>query len=185
MHKKILLGITGSFGSGCGTLRKALAEFYEFDSFKLSHEVKAEAVKRSLDEDNRDVLQSIGNELRKTHGNNYLATKAIERAKEGSSKDRIVFHGIRNIGEIKEFRKYPNFYLVAVDCSQDNRWERLKDLYNNDKRVFIKNDQRDKNEGLSHGQQVLRCVEDADIMFINNENYETQIRMNNTLKNKL
>ena len=184
MHEKILLGLTGSFGSGCSTLRKILVEYYEFDSFKLSYEVRVEARRKGLDENDRDILQSIGNELRREHDNNYLTTKAIERATTEANKDRIVFHGIRNVGEINEFRKYPNFYLVAVDCSQDNRWERLKDFYDNDKRLFVKNDERDKNEGLPYGQQVLRCVEEADILFVNNENFETEIKIKDTLKKR-
>lgn len=183
MREKILIGLTGSFGSGCSILRKTLNEFYEFDSFKLSDEVRAEARRQNLDENDRDVLQSIGNELREKNGNDYLAKKAIERATL-SNKNKIVFHGIRNIGEIFEFRKYPNFYLIAVDCSKDNRWERLKDRYDGDRKLFEKNDKRDKNEGLSYGQQVLRCVEEADILFINDENYETEIRIKKTLKER-
>jgi len=184
MHKKILLGLTGSFGSGCSVLRRTLCEHYGFDSFKLSDEVRVEARKNKLDENDRDVLQSIGNELRRKNGNGYLAVKAIERAEKETKNERIVFHGIRNFGEIFEFRKYPNFYLVAVDCSKDNRWDRLNDRYDGDYNLFEKNDKRDKNEGVAYGQQVLRCVEEADILFINDQNFETDVIIKNTLKDR-
>jgi len=181
MENKVLIGLTGSFGSGCSTLRKVLEEYYDFVSYKLSEEVREEAKKENIDESNRENLQNLGNSLRKEKGTNYLALRALEKAKQANG-NRIIFHGIRNFGEVKEFRKHADFYLIAVDCSKDNRWERLKGIYKGDFRLFERDDKRDKNEGLDYGQQVLRCVEDADIVFINDENYTTQIKIQNTLR---
>lgn len=181
MEKKFLIGLTGSFGSGCSALRKVLEKHREIISFKLSEEVRKETKKKGLDVNERENLQKVGNILRKDKGTNYLAVKALEKAKK-ENENIIVFHGIRNAGEVKEFRKYPNFFLVAVDCSKDNRWKRLKRIYDGDKRGFERDDKRDKNEGLEYGQQVLQCVEDADILFINNEYYLTESKLNTELE---
>ena len=80
---------------------------------------------------------------------------------------------------------YPRFFLIAVDCSTDNRWERLKDNpYNNDRIAFARDDERDKNEKLPYGQQVLRCVEEADIVFTNENNFLTPARWKNEIKER-
>ncbi len=174
MQNKIIIGLTGSFGSGCGTLRNTLEKRFQFRSFKLSEEVKEEAKRQKLNHKDRDTLQSIGNSLREENGSNYLANKAIQKADE-AGQDKIVFHGIRNVGEIREFRKSPNFYLVAVDCSRDTRWKRLKDgeIYKGNEAIFDKHDARDKDEDLWYGQQVLKCVEESDILFINENDWDT------------
>lgn len=184
MDTKLYIGLTGSFGSGCDTLRKMLEEECDFTSFKLSKEVREEAKKREgFNEQNRQDLQTVGDLLRKENGTNYLALKAFEEA-ESTTNNKIVFHGIRNLGEVNEFRKYPNFYLIAVDCSKDNRWKRLEGIYDGDLKKFEKDDNRDKNEGFPHGQQVFRCVEEADIFFLNDENYSTEIKIGSELKER-
>ena len=165
MSEKIYLGLTGSFGSGCSTLAKVLAEKENFIIIKLSDEIKEEARERGFPND-RKALQDLGNLLRQENGNGYLASKALEKATQ-SGQERIVFDGIRNIGEVTEFRKHPFYYLVAVDCSKENRWRRLNVIYDGNIRAFDIDDKRDKNEGVAYGQQVLRCVDEADILFIN------------------
>jgi len=178
MPDKIYLGLTGSIGSGCSTLGEVLQSKHGFVHIKLSDEIKEEARRRNQPEE-RKVFQDIGNSLRETHGSNYLALKVIEKALH-SGLEKVAFDGIRNIGEVYEFRKYPYFYLVAIDCSKDNRWERVRKYrnYNDDRRLFELDDKRDKGEGLIHGQQVLRCVEEADILFINEDKYPTHKKRN-------
>lgn len=183
MNNKILIGLTGSFGSGCSELRKVLEAEFGFGSVKLSDIVKEAARARGLNEKDRNTLQDVGNDLRKSEGRNYLAKEALKRA-EQFGKELVVFDGIRNTGEISEFRNYSNFYLVVVDCSEESRWERLKDRYDDDRKQFTRDDSRDKNEGIPHGQQVLRCVEEADILFINEENYKTSERIKAELKSR-
>lgn len=183
MNKRILIGLTGSFASGCSELRKTLKERYDFDSFKLSGEVREEAKRRGLDPDKREVLQALGNALREKHGNNYLAIKAMEKV-DATDAEKIVLHGIRNIGEINELRKRPNFYLVAVDSSEDTRWERVKEFYDNNRKLFENHDRTDKNQGIPHGQQVQKCVENADILFLNNDQYPNEIKMRDELEER-
>lgn len=183
MTNKILIGLTGSFGSGCRDLSKVLEQKHGFQCLKLSKEVREKARELDRDEHNREHLQDVGNHLRQKYGTNYLARAVLKKAKT-IKKERIVFHGIRNVGEINEFRKCPNFYLVAVDCSKDNRWSRLQELYASDKKQFDKQDKRDKDEGLTYGQQVLKCVEEADILFLNNQDYDTEPKKQDELSSR-
>jgi len=183
LDNKLIVGLTGSFGSGCGTIQKVLEHHYGFKPFKLSKEVRLEAERRGVG-DSRPVLQNVGTQLREKKGNNYLAIKTIEEASK-TSYDQYVFRGFRHPDEIAEFRKFPTFFLVAVDCSKESRWIRLGEkLYKGNRLDFERDDAVDKNEGLPYGQQVLRCVEEADIIFINEESYLTPIKIEAELKKR-
>ncbi|MEW6325983.1 MAG: hypothetical protein AB1487_00040 [Thermodesulfobacteriota bacterium] len=74
MEQPIIIGLTGSFGSGCGTLQDVLEKEFKFKGVKLSEEVRQEARKRGKNENDRRVLQDIGNDLRKNNGHGYLAS---------------------------------------------------------------------------------------------------------------
>lgn len=179
----LLLGLTGSFGSGCTTLGKALKEL-GFRYYSLSDLVKEKWKQlnpgKSLEEASREELQTVGNNLRTQHGNDYLAIATLKRAKESSGRiSRAVFDSIRNTAEIKAFREsYPNFFLIAVDALKENRRERVKDQYirlNLSEKCFEMDDERDKNEeGLSYGQQVQLCVDEADVLIGNDTDYPSE-----------
>ena len=79
---QLILGLTGSFGSGTSYIKSILKERFGFEGFSLSREVFDYAEKQGRDRRNRAELQAIGNELRKSNGNDYLARKALERAAE-------------------------------------------------------------------------------------------------------
>lgn len=167
----IIVGLTGSFGSGCTLVAKILEKEFDFKAFRLSDFIKKEARKRGVGDSNRWKLQDIGNELRKKRRRDFLVRKTLEKARKEGVKKPLVLDGIRNTGEIDSLRNYSNFYLIAVDCSFDYRWERLKERYKGDKERFLKEDRRDKDEGIDHGQQVMKCVERADIIFSNEYDY--------------
>ncbi len=176
--KSTIIGLTGSFGSGCSTLADALEDL-GYEKFSLSNIVKDEWKKRNSNNDiflaHRSELQNIGDEFRKKNGNDFLAKEIIKQADNGNNlKGKYVFDSIRNLAEIKYFRdNYPNFYLIAVDCPRSIRWERSKkNYYKNElkERDFEKNDERDKDEEEPYGQQVQLCVYEADVVINNDDN---------------
>lgn len=182
-QSQIFLGLTGSFGSGCGTLMDSLVQI-GFKGFSLADHVWQEWEKRNPGKSRelalRQELQKIGNDLRKEHGNNYLSKKALEEAHDDiEAKSSIVFKSIRNTGEVQEFRKaFPDFWLIAVDCPAKLRWPRAKPDYekhNQTEYDFQDDDQRDKyEEGKDNGQQVELCVDAADILIKNHIDYPSK-----------
>jgi len=169
----LALGLTGSFGSGCTTLGNALFTSRDFRLFSLSKTVKSQ-----WDRENpgippdRGKLQDVGNMLAGTEGTDYLAECAADEA-DNSGATKVVFDSIKREGEINYLRaRYPSFYLVAVQCSRDERWRRVRPTY---ERVglgesdFDVHDARDQIEEVSPGQQVSLCVDDADIVVDNTE----------------
>ena len=173
--KQIVLGLTGPFGSGCSTLAKVLKQDHEYEKFCLSDFVYekwlADNEGKKITEAPREELQAIGNKLRQDEEKGILARKAYSRAKDkGKLKaKRLVFDSIRNTAEIEYFRKtFPDFFLIAVDCVEPHRWMRVQEKYGRDYQAFREDDRRDKNEeGISYGQQVALCVDDADVLIRN------------------
>lgn len=192
IKKRLVLGLTGSFGSGCTTLKKSL-EKLGFSSFSLSKYVKDEWEKKTgkkIAKAKRPELQDMGNELRKNYKVNYLARLAIKEAKSKAKGKDLVFDNIRNLGEVKHLRRvYQNFFLIAVDCSPKVRWDRIKEEY---KRFgfsddeFEDDDKRDKyEEGKDYGQQVELCVDDADVLIDNDKTFPTKKVAISKLKSKI
>jgi len=185
-----IVGVTGSFGSGCSTLCKVLKELGEdydlkVENFKIRSEIEEEATNRSISSPDRGTLQDIGNEFREKQGRDYWAKRILSKI-EDSTCNFFIVDGIKNLGEVQGFHKHPRFFLIAVDCSIENRWDRLKahDAYKDNRRSFEDHDRRDKDEGFPHGQQVLRCVEHADIIFTNEEQFPTELRIKDEIKNR-
>jgi len=91
----------------------------------------------------------------------------------------LVIKSIRNKGETDTLRDiFPNFYLIAIDTESGLRWNRIigdnkvKKEYNN-KKYFDIDDERDSGEDEEeYGQQVRRCVNEADIIINNDSNLE-------------
>jgi len=142
---RLIIGLTGSFGSGCSTAAKWLNKVLQVKVYKITNDylkspvelkngtyrmsslIKEEAINKGcrLPFD-RKLLQEIGNELRqKCTG--YLAAEIIRRIGEVEEKvgeksnPPIVIDGVKNTGEVVEFRKYSNFFLIGIDASFDVR----------------------------------------------------------------
>jgi len=87
--------------------------------------VRNEAKIRNL-EYTGENLGKIAKELRKMGGQDIIAIKCFELIKS-ENKDIIFVDGIRSIAEIKIFRKFWKFPLVAITVSEKIRFKRLFD----------------------------------------------------------
>ncbi|MCA9452840.1 MAG: hypothetical protein KC584_09460, partial [Nitrospira sp.] len=190
----LILGVTGSFGSGCSTLAYALEQL-GFKTVSLSAEVRSEFQARQSTSkeglkvtkgDDRKILQNLGNELRKKNGSDFWARKAVDTAKQTIDCSNAVFDGIRNSAELVYLRNtFPNFLLITVWCPQKKRFERVKSEYGGDWNTFEEDDKRDGNEELEYGQQVQLCVDKADIVIRNDESHTPKAAAIQYLKNKI
>lgn len=117
----------------------------------------------------RHEMQDFGNQIRKDNGLGYLAERAVSII-DASGIDKWVIDGIRNPNEITIFQKYTSqYFTIAITSDSDIRWERIKSVYNNDKRLFEDDDVRDSKEKCEYGQRVRDCYEKADIIISNND----------------
>ncbi len=169
MSEPLVIGLTGSFGSGCTTIAEYLEQEHGFYRYRLSSPITSEAKKDGLDRQDRLKLQDIGNRLRQAHGNGYLGELAIEHVSDITA-EKIVLDGIRNPAEEYRLRrKFANFHLVSIAAGRDIRYERVKNTMKQNEDLFDDADSRDKGEPEDWGQQVRLCVDVADIVVQNNE----------------
>jgi len=189
---RIVIGLTGSFGSGCSTLGDGLAGagFKVISLSKIVHDIWEERNPDKPPESApRRELQSIGNELRREKGNSYLADIALkEVASPRVEEDKLVFDSIRHTEEVEVFRRsFPDFILITVISSLDERWARLSGKYESQhltRRDFLEDDERDTNEDISYGQQVRLCVDNADIAITSDKHFAPEHARKSELRKK-
>lgn len=175
-RSNLVIGLTGPFGSGCGEMRKVL-EGFDFKSFKISDDIRGELRKVNKlilkgQPNWRKALQDHGNKQRK-RDRGYWVNKVVERINAANIGDKkVVIDGFRNFQEIQEIRKiYPHFFLVAICAEKNERWQRVKNDYEGRYNEFERDDRRDRSEDFDWGQSVQKCVDDADYVYYNNENF--------------
>lgn len=175
MGRRLGIGITGSFGSGCSKVSGIIKKDYNFEMYSLSDTLRSEWDKLYPGQKyDKEKLQDLGNKLRRDQGLSYLAKETYKKVTVNKKRAKdIVFDSIRNPAEIEFLRtKFQDFYLIAVDSAEGDRWERIKEKEylskDLDYEQFKKDDARDKNEdGIVYGQQVALCVDQADYLLRN------------------
>ena len=167
----IILGFTGSLGSGCSFVSKEVAKMQGFLHYELSSPINEKAAR-----DNDLTIahkQQIGNSMRRESGFGVLAQRAMESAEvqyDSAKHNGIVLAGIRNVGEVEVLRQFPNFFLFSVHAEKEARFARLQKAGRVENRgEFEEVDLHDSEENLSHGQQVKLCNDKADIIFNNDK----------------
>ncbi|MCL5433306.1 MAG: dephospho-CoA kinase [Patescibacteria group bacterium] len=177
MKSSIIIGLTGAFGSGKSTA----ASFFESKGFKritLSFFLEEEATKRGYKKITREILQDIGNEWRKKYGIGILARRTLELLRK-EKIGKAIIDGIRNIGEIEEFKKEKSFKLITIVSDRKIRFARLTKVERRESITFdsfTKLDYRDLGIGEEKsGLQVAVCMALADV-FIENNGTEVEFK---------
>jgi len=169
----MIIGLCGTIAAGKGTILDHLKS-KGFKNLTFSDEIKEEARRRNI-EINRENLQMLGTEMRTNFGGGILAKKLLEKVNEG---ENAVVDGIRNVAEIEELRKRPEFVLISIDAPQKLRFhrvlERKKDKDPQTWEEFVKRDDVDNGvDGDKNGQQNLKCMELADFAVYNDSDLGT------------
>jgi len=167
----MIIGLTGKNASGKGKTATYLKS-KGFSYYSLSDELRQELKEKGIEE-TRENLISLGNELRKKFGTEYLASKInrkISIEKKENKKNNFVIDSIRNPGEIIELKKNKNFMLLGIDAPVELRFKRiLKRGREGDTKTlqhFIKLEERE-NFKKSSNQQLDKCLEMADKIIVN------------------
>lgn len=183
----IILGFTGSIGSGCSFIGKHIEELgYDYKYFCLSDHLKELAKSKKIANPTCEQLQDIGNDLRKKSKKgsvlvSELLKKIDSQIKSGaldlSKYKGIIIDSIRNDGEVLTLRQFPNFFLFSVHADKDTRKNRtLNDKKFKNAKEFEDADKRDQAEREPHGQHVKECNELADIIINNDTDFAKTAR---------
>jgi len=190
----LILGFTGSLGSGCTFLSEGVSGILSDHGhyYRLSDVLNKIATERGL-EQTVSNLQDIGNELRSVIQDDgkpnlsFLIAACLKKIESDiekvnfteDEKTVILIDGIKNEGEVKYLKQFPNFYLISVQADRSVRSSRLvgatasKHRFNTEEE-FLTADKRDEEEDIPNGQQIKRCNYLADIIVNNNEVQESE-----------
>ena len=117
---RFVVGLTGRNASGKGEAGLVLQK-HGYQYLSLSDVLRDEAALRRL-EPSREVLISLGKELREQGGPGVLAKKTIEKLGEG----HYAIDSIRNPKEIEFLRQSGNFLLLGIDAPIEIRFARAQ-----------------------------------------------------------
>jgi dephospho-CoA kinase len=165
-----IIAFTGMPFSG-KTEAVKIANEMGFPIIRMGDIVWDEVKKRGLKLNNSNV-GVIANQMRENHGKNIWAIKTIKKIKSMKNIDFLIIDGIRNIEEIKTFRRrlLVKIIIIAIKTSDEIRIKRaLTRNRRDDSKDIEKIKERDKREvvwGLN------KVIESADILIVNNEGIE-------------
>ncbi len=169
----IIIGITGTLGSGKGTIVKYLVEQKRFEHYTVRGFLTKVLKERNMAV-NRDTMASLANELRKQNSPSYIVEKLAEKALK--SGNDCVIESIRTPGEVAALRKYPKFVLLAVDADINLRYQRILKRNSETDRVsfetFKANEKREMFSDDPNKQNLSKCIKISDYKIINNNSID-------------
>lgn len=174
---RCIIGLTGSFGSGCSYVAQNVLVHRGYKLASLSKALR-DLFQQQKAKDPTSVprceLQDFGDEIRGSKGPDFFGRKVLEEIQKSGADDKWVVDSIRNPAEARALRNYSQrFYLFGVFADRDNRWRRVKAVYGDDRRRFEEDDANDIGDrSAAYGQRVGDCFYEADVVFANDKHID-------------
>jgi len=188
-HPHIIIGITGTNGSGKGTVVEILRKKKYFHYFSVRGFITPLIEKKGWPVD-RPHMQKISDELRKNFSPSYITDQLIEQAFQKG--DKAIIESFRAIGEVVSAREIANklhakFILLAVHSETNNRYERIQKRGSATDNVsfeeFVQHDKMEADLQENHRANIHTCVKMADYTIENNGSLEElEVKVDEFLK---
>jgi len=116
----MIIGISGTFGSGKDLVARYLESEKGFQHFSLADILREIAVEDGVNVD-RESVRILANKLNQEEGGDFLAKRALKR----KNKENLVISAVRRPEEIDLLKKQDSFILIFVDAPIEIRFKRL------------------------------------------------------------
>ncbi len=163
----MIIGLTGRNGAGKGVVADYLkSKGYRFHSLSdvLREELRAEGR-----EVTRENLIQKGRQVRKAHGEGYLAKQILGRLEPDQNS---VVDSFRHPQEVEVLRSAPAFHLICVDAESEIRHHRIQDRSRagdpTSFEEFLILEERESKSPRSERQQLSPTASLADTVLLNN-----------------
>lgn len=180
MPNKQIIGLTGSFGSGCSyIMENVLQDKLSFECISLADILREQydsETGEKADSAKRSDLQTFGDKFREDKGEGAFAKIAIEKIIGQSDKHRWVIKSIKNPGEIDALRDefHDDFFLFGIFSEKETRWNRVNNEYDGNRKRFDEDDENDTGRRSDkHGQRVQDCFMSADVLLSNDKDIKS------------
>lgn len=164
----LVIWITGTLWAGKGTIVQHLVERYNFQHLSVRPFLIEEIEKRKLPI-NRDSMTMVANDIRKKFWPESIIESLYEKAK--STWKNTVIESVRAVWEVVSLRNKGFFYLFAVDADSKKRYDRIIARWSESDKFsfseFMMNEAREMSSNDPNNQNISRCMEMADYVFLN------------------
>ena len=167
-----IIGITGTLGAGKGTIVDYLVDHYGYRHYSVRGYLIEEAQRRGM-ELNRDTFVVVANDLRATHCPSYITDQLYLQAAENG--ENAIIESVRTPGEVESLRQQEHFLLFAIDADPKIRYERVvlrgSETDHISYETFLENEAREMASSDPNHQNIGRCMQMADHVFMNNGDF--------------
>ncbi|MDP4020519.1 MAG: AAA family ATPase [Candidatus Adlerbacteria bacterium] len=165
----MIIGITGTDGGGKGTVVEYLVQKKGFIHCSARALWVDEIRKRGL-EVNRANMRIVANELRATHGDDFLIAEYKQRTGL-KLENNYVIESLRAIAEVRTLKAFGGV-LWAVDADQKVRYDRIQSRASESDKIsfeeFVEHEALEMNDPDPHGMQKEKVMQMANEIFQNN-----------------
>lgn len=165
----MIIGITGTDGSGKGTVVDYLVAKHNFTHYSSRDFIVAEIERKGLLVD-RNQMRLIANEMRAKYGNEFVVRQAYEKA-QSEGKDKVIIESVRALAEA-DFLKQKKGLLLAVDADEKLRFDRVQSRRSESDKVtfevFHAHEELEKNDPDPNGMQKAKVIAMSDYTIMNN-----------------
>lgn len=169
----MIIGITGTDGAGKGAVVDYLVKEKGFVHYSARAIWEEEFVKRGM-ENKRSNMRLVANEMRATHGNDFLITYYLKKKTEEGVENAVI-ESVRTIAEADTLKANGGI-LLATDAPQSIRYERIVSRGLSSDQIsleeFTKQEELEMNDPDPNGMQKAKVMEMADYTIENNGTVE-------------
>ena len=162
----MIIGITGSFGAGKGTVVEYLKKEKGFTHYSASGFIVEEIERRGMPV-NRDSMIVVANELRADHGPSYIIDSLYARAEEVEGD--VIIESLR--AEVQRIKELGGIVL-GIDALPKVRFAHIlarnsvKDHVTYEK--WLEQEQAESNQNDPTKQNIFGALKESDYIITNN-----------------